>query len=127
MIEYYQNQLHAPKFGTRRSEVQILSPRPILKDLSELIVGAIGRNSGRVKPNPTLCAVIVRKTWRISGRSLLAKRLLVHHRGAVCSFGKRTSQARLIGVAQQRRLLDCNQLILRATQILRLFESFSLL
>jgi hypothetical protein len=47
-------------FGTRGSEVQILSPRPILKDLSELTVGAIGRNSGRVKPNPTLCAVIVR-------------------------------------------------------------------
>jgi len=47
-------------FGTRGSEVQILSPRPILKHLSELTVGAIGRNSGRVKPNPTLCAVIVR-------------------------------------------------------------------
>jgi hypothetical protein len=32
------------------------SPRPILKHLSELTVGAIGRNSGTVKPNPTpLC------------------------------------------------------------------------
>jgi hypothetical protein len=40
-------------FGTRRSEVQILSPRPILKHLSELTMGAIGRNSGRMKPNPT--------------------------------------------------------------------------
>ncbi len=27
---------------------------------NELTVGAIGRNSGRAKPNPTLCAVIVR-------------------------------------------------------------------
>jgi hypothetical protein len=30
--------------------------RQILKHLSELSVGAIGRNSGSVKPNPTLCA-----------------------------------------------------------------------
>src|SRR4030088_1063921 len=54
--------------------------------------GLIGTHSGRnwarlreSEAQPYLCAVIVRKTWRISGRSLLAKRLLVHHRGAVCS------------------------------------------
>src|ERR1700675_2682081 len=86
--------------------------------------GLIGTHSGRnwarlreseAQPYPLCrhCTENLANFWTLT---TCEKATCSPSRGSLFLFGKRTTQARLIGVAQQRRLSDCNQLILRATQ-----------